>query len=152
MTGEKWKNLLEFVGFAAIVASLVLVAFELRQSTAVSTAQATFQINTAFDNSYRARVQDPVLAQLIKDGHANPESLTELERDQFAAWLRADMNIAESAWFYYDKGLIPEGDFDGFKAGMCSRVITNGGRRYWDDEGKYFTARFRESIEEWCFR
>ena len=151
MNSEKWKDVLELVGIFAIIASLILVAFELQQSTAVSTAQAVFQVNTILDSSYRARAQDPVLAQLIKSGHANPESLTDLEHDQFSAWLRADMNAGESAWFQYENGLIPEGDFDGFKAAICSRVTTAGGRRYWQDEEKYYASRFRENVEDWCF-
>jgi len=111
-----------------------------------------FELNSSFDASYRARAQDPVLAQLIKDGHDNPDELTELERNQFSAWLRADMNNAEAAWVYYKNGLIAEDTFDGSIAGICSRVITKGGQQYWEDENKYFAAKFRERIDEWCFQ
>jgi hypothetical protein len=152
MTEEKWKSPLEIVGIGAIVASLVLVAYELRQSTAVSITQAIFQSNTSMDSAYRARAQDPVLAQLVINGNANTESLTDLERNQFAAWLRADMNNVEAMWFYFDHGLIPEKDFDGYRASACSRVITDGGRRFWRDEGKYFAARFRVFIDESCIQ
>ena len=152
MKGQKWKGILEFVGIIAIVASLVLVAYELRQATAQSAAEAIYQTNVGLDNAYRARAQDPVLAQLIIDGHANPDSLTELEHDQFAAWLRADLNIAEATWVFYENGLYPEWAFDGTKAGICSRVITEGGRQYWEDEGQYFASGFRERIDEWCFQ
>ena len=152
MNREKWRDLLELVGFVAIIASLGLVALELQQNTAVTAAQAMLELNSAFDDSYRARAQYPVLAQLIQDGHENPDELTDLERNQFAAWLRADMNNAEAAWVYYENGLIAEDTFDGSISGMCSRVITNGGRRYWEDEGKYFAAKFRRRIDEWCFQ
>ena len=152
MMEENRKNLLEIVGVGAIVASLVLVAYELRQSTAVSITQAIFQSNTSMDSACRARAQDPILAQLVINGNANAESLTDLERNQFAAWLRADMNNIEAMWFYYDNGLIPEKDFDGYRAAACSRVITNGGQRFWKDEGKYFAARFRKFIDESCFQ
>ena len=151
MTGEKWKEILEFVGIIAIVASLGLVAYELGQTNALSAAQAIHQTNTALDDAYRARAQDAVLAQLVIDGHANPESLTHLEQVQFAAWLRADLNIAEATWVFYENGLYPEWAFDGTKAGICSRVITNGGRQFWKAEGQYFAAKFRERIDEWCF-
>ena len=44
MTREKWKDLLEGIGFAAIVASLVFVGLQLRQSDQIARAeiQATF--------------------------------------------------------------------------------------------------------------
>jgi hypothetical protein len=152
MFGEKWKEILEFIGIIAIVASLVLVAYELRQATAQSAAEAIYLANVGLDSAYRARAQDPALAQLIIDGHANPDSLTDLENDQFAAWLRADLNAAEAAWVFYENGVFPEWAFDGTKAGICGRVITEGGRQYWEDQGQYFASRFRDSIDEWCFQ
>ena len=152
MKGQKWKEILEFIGITAIVASLVLVAYELRQATAQSAAEAIYLTNIAFDDAYRARAQDPVLAQLIIDGHENPNSLTDLERVQFAAWLRADLNNAEATWVFYENGLYPEWAFDGTKAGICSRVVTDGGAQFWEDEGQYFASRFKERIDEWCFQ
>jgi len=148
----KWKEILEFIGIIAIVASLILVAYELRQATAQSGAEAIYQTNAALDNAYRARAQDPVLAQLIIDGHDNPDSLTALERDQFEAWLRADLNNAEATWVFYENGLYPEWAFGGTKAGICSRVITDGGAQFWEDQGQYFAAKFRERIDEWCYQ
>jgi len=152
MKGQKWKEILEFIGIIAIVASLVLVAYELRQATAQSAAEAIYQTNVGLDSAYRARSQDPVLAQLIIDGHANPDALTDLEHDQFGAWLRADLNIAEATWVYYENGLYPEWAFDGTKAGICGRVITEGGRQFWEEQGQYFASIFRERIDEWCFQ
>jgi hypothetical protein len=64
-----WKYVFEGIGVIAIVASLILVAMELRQNTNVAQANALFQLSAALDDSYRRRAQDPELAQLIKDGH-----------------------------------------------------------------------------------
>ncbi len=152
MTRDKWKDVLEFVGIIGIIASLVMVAYELRLTNGIATAQAVFQLNTSLENAYRARAQNPELALLIIDGHANPESLTDLEREQFFIWLRADINTTEALWFYYDYGLLPERDFDGFRFSACSRLITNGGRSYWEEEADFFATGFREAIEEWCFQ
>ena len=98
MKKVSWKYVFEGTGVIAIVASLILVAMELRQNTDIAQANALFQLSAALDDSYRRRAQDPELAQLIKDGHDNKESLTELEREQFASWLRADINHLEAIW------------------------------------------------------
>ena len=148
---DKWKGILELLGIAGIIASLVLVAYELRQNTAIATAQAAFQVNTSLDSAYRARAQDPSLAQLIKTGHDNPDSLNDIEREQFFTWLRADINTSEALWFYYNNGLIAEEDFDGFRFSICSRLITEGGRAYWAVEADFFASGFREAVKEWCF-
>jgi hypothetical protein len=152
MKSTNWKDIAELIGIAAIVVSLILVAYELRQASAQSAAEAIYQTNVGLDNSYRARAQDSALAQLIIDGHANPGLLNDLEREQFAAWLRADLNIAEATWVFYENGLYPEWAFDGTKAGICGRLVTEGGRQFWEDQGQYFASRFRESIDEWCFQ
>lgn len=72
--------------FFAVVLSLLLVAFEVRQSTAVATAHAVFETNTVHNQSYRARAQHPELDALIEKGHTEPDSLSERERRQFFAW------------------------------------------------------------------
>ena len=151
MTSVRWKEIAEFVGLASIVASLVLVAYELRQSTAVANAQAVTDLSALIDGAYRARAQNAALDQLVETGHSAPDSLSEREKSQFAAWLRADMNSLEAVWFYYDKGVIAEKDFDGYIAAICSRVITQGGRQWWGDEAKFYAAGFRANINTWCF-
>jgi hypothetical protein len=65
-----WKDVAEMVGIAAIVVSLILVAYELRQNTAVSTAQAVSDLNTAIDGAYRARAQNSELDELVGKGNA----------------------------------------------------------------------------------
>jgi hypothetical protein len=146
-----WKYVFEGIGVIAIVASLILVAMELRQNTKVAQANALFQLSAALDDSYRRRAQDPELAQLIKDGHDDEESLTEIEREQFASWLRADINHLEAIWTYYDLGLMSDENFEGFAASICSRVATKGGRRYWQNEAKYFNSGLGKFVEKNCF-
>ncbi len=151
MISASWKNIAELIGMVAIVGSLILVAYELRQSTAVSTAQAVSELNTAIDSAYRSRAQNAELDELVGDGHSDPDKLSEREKSQFFSWLRADMNLIEAAWFYYDNGIIPERKFDGYKSAACSRVTTPGGKEYWAAEAIFFASDFRESIEMWCF-
>ena len=150
MIQKDWKNIIESIGLAAIVASLILVAMELRQNTAVATANALSQSSAALDASYRARAQDPILAALIMKGHADYVSLSELEQNQFAAWLRADMNHLEAIWIYYDLGLLSEEAFDGFEEAICGRLTTDGGRQYWKDEAKFFASGFQTYVSDWC--
>ena len=151
MTSTNWKSIAEFVGLASIVASLVLVAYELRQNTAISMAQAITELNSGMDASYRARAQDAALDKLVIEGHADLDALSERERSQFFAWLRADVNAAESVWFYYDVGIIPKRDFDGFIESFCSRVSTSGGKEWWLTEAKFYASGFQEEINAWCF-
>jgi hypothetical protein len=146
-----WKNTAELVGLASIVASLLLVAFELRQNTAISTAQAVFDVNTVLDDSYRRRAENPQLDALIENGHNNPSSLSEREQSQFDSWLHADMNITEAVWFYYSNGILEAGDMDGFMTSICGRITTQGGRAYWKRRAARFARGFRDQVDKWCY-
>ncbi len=145
---NQWLTLVANIG---VLIGVFIVAYELRQNTAVATAQATFQINTSIDPAYRARAQNPALAKLVLTGNAEPEKLSEVESEQFAAWFRAEMNLTEAIWFYQINGLIPEEEFGGYQAAICSRVTTKGGRANWGRQAKYFADGFRQAVEAWCF-
>ena len=151
MKQVSWKGVIDIVGMVSIVASLLIVAYQLRQSTALAMSQATFDLNTALDEPYRMRAQDANLDELIAKGHHDPDSLSERQRSQFDAWLRADMNLFEAAWLYYAKGFIESNDSEGWRNSICSRVSTAGGKRFWEREAKYFSVSFRNTINEWCF-
>ena len=151
MKKSNWKDIAEPVGIVAIVLSLLVVAYELRQSTALATSQAVFDINTATDEGYRDRTKNPELDELIERGHEKPASLSDRERSQFYKWMRAEMNVLEATWIYQDRGIIPQKDFDGYKNAICSRVITPGGRQYWEREAQYFASGMRNSVDEWCY-
>ena len=97
------------------------------------------------------RAQDRELAQLIKDGHDDKDWLTELEREQFASWLRADINHLEAIWTYYNLGLMSDDNFEAFGASICSRVTTRGERRYWQDEAQYFNSSLGKFVEKTCY-
>jgi hypothetical protein len=150
MKSTRWKEIAELVALASVVASLVLVAYELRQSTAVASAQAVTDLSAIVDGAYRARAQNPVLDELIEKGHSTPDSLSDRERSQFDAWLRADMNSLEAVWFFYDNGIISREDFDGYIAAICNRVTSQGGMKWWDAQAKFYASGFRNSIGEWC--
>ena len=91
-----------------------------------------------------------MLAQLIRDGHSDSESLTDLQREQFEAWLRADLNHLEAIFTYYDLGLISGDAFDGFDASICDRLTTKGGRKYWEKEAQFFSSGLGEYVSRVC--
>jgi len=152
---NSWLGVFANIG---VMAGIVFLAVEvnqnsseLEQSRAVSTAQATFQLNAGMDDDYRAMARDPELAQLVKSGYDNPDSLTELQRVQFGWWLRSTFNTHEASWFYYNLGLIREEDYGGYRTAVCNRINTNGGRWYWEGNAEYFASGFVSYVDDWCF-
>ena len=73
MTNKHWRELVEIVGVVAIVASLILVASELRQSNRIAAAQAEQHIADSFNALNIARATNPEFAKLFPKLEA-PES------------------------------------------------------------------------------
>ena len=73
MTNQHWRELVELVGVVAIVASLILVASELRQSNRIAAAQAEQHLADKINLLNNARATSSEFAKLIPKLEA-PES------------------------------------------------------------------------------
>lgn len=115
MTREHLKDLLEGIGFIAIIASLVFVGIETRNSTkqAYLNTQALeiAAYQELMDNIAEMNIliiQDPEVAALMHKVYQTSEELTELEQFRFgrAAFLR--FRHGDIAFFQYQRGAIDE--------------------------------------------
>ena len=115
ITREKWKDVLEGIGFAAIVASLIFVGIETRNSTkqAVLTTRA-LEISAyqdLIDSIAEMNVltlQDPEISAFMFKIFNTSEQLTDLEKFRFdrVAFLR--IRHGDMAFFHYQRGAIDE--------------------------------------------
>ena len=146
----KIRSLIEMAGAAAVLLGLIFVGLELRQNTAAMSAQAVFQLNDSANESHRLMAQDSELAELVHEGHEDPESLSDLERRMFIRWMRARFNLAEAAWIYRNKGLIDEADAAGYQGAICDTMSRKGARWFWDNDFGNYADGFVEDVEKWC--
>jgi hypothetical protein len=107
-----WKETAETVGVLGVIATLIFVAFEVRQNTQVSRAasiqamaDASIQIALAWAND------DEGLALLnqVFNG-AVPSDLTPMENAKLRMYYVAALRSAESRYRQIELGLLPEGD------------------------------------------
>ncbi len=115
MTREQWKDWLEGIGFLAIVASLIFVGIETRNSTqqARLTTQA-IQISSyqeLMDNIAELNasvVQDAEVAAFLFKAYATSEELTDLEKFRLSRNLFQRFRHGDIAYFQYERGVIDE--------------------------------------------
>lgn len=118
MKKTDWKDTAELVGIAAIVASLVFVGLELRQSQQIAIAGQYQQRTEAFvDVIYRRLDFQSEHKRLAERARAQFSSEIELELleamsdEQVAlAWTRASANLSlfDNNYFQYESGLMSE--------------------------------------------
>ena len=123
MSATSWKGVAELIGIAAIVASLVFVGLELRQ-TQTALMASTYQARS-FDamNAQRGLADSeyirPLLAKIDLD---NEQSLEGLSREEFWRLRRhvvSRMIDFDNEYFQYQSGYLDEKYFEGqFKTGL----------------------------------
>jgi hypothetical protein len=87
MKYSNWKQTAELVGIAAIVASLVLVAYELRQNSEIAAAEADATRYLAAVESYSVIAENEALAELLRKACSGQnEELTDIEQYRLLSW------------------------------------------------------------------
>ena len=151
MTGEKWKSLLESVGIVAIVASLVFVGIETRNSTrqAVLNTQALeiAAYQDLMDNIAEMNaivVQDPELAALMYKATRTTESLTDLEQYRYTRALFMRFRHGDMAFFQYERGAIDEARLR--SALQILNLENPNARDFWESRQQNFVESYRNYI------
>jgi hypothetical protein len=115
MNRQQRKDLLEAIGFAALIASLIFVGIETRNSTeqAALTAQALelSSYQQLMDNISRmneATIENPEVAALMYKAYRTSDELTELEQFTFGRAMYLRFRHGDMAYFQYQRGAIDE--------------------------------------------
>ncbi len=121
-----WKVTAEFVGFAAIVASLVFVGFQMKQSQDIAiaaqyqeryTTAMDYWISKADDEFSRRR-----LAKTIMERAGLPSDMDEnTTADEFAArWIdvKKTLLVYDNMHFQYESGFLSDESWRAYRAGI----------------------------------
>ena len=98
------KDLIEFVGVVAVVASLVFVGYEIRQNTVAARAAAYQAIGVAtaaaFDNWAHDR-------QLLEVYQKSADNMDEMDWVQYATKMNVYARLGETVLLQVEQGLLP---------------------------------------------
>ena len=151
MSRRQWKNILEVIGFAAVIASLVFVGIETRSSTkqAALTAEALelSSYQQLLDNIARMNeqaIQNPEVAALLYKAFRTTDQFTELEQFRFSRMMLQRFRHGDMAYFQYQRGVIDEA-----RLRSVIEVLNLGDprvRHEWNSDQNYFVAAYRDYI------
>ena len=143
------KDKLEIIGIVAVIVSLLILGYEIRQNTDTSAAQAVFELNESARQTLFREATDPNLVSLISKAEKDFEALSEHERYMYGRWVFAHVNLFESAWRYSRRGVISEAEMKGWKTAFCGYMDRASFRRVVQSV-EVFTPEFAEDSEQWC--
>lgn len=148
MKKNNWKDTAELIGMAAIVISLGLVAFEVRQNTRAieQEAAATHAANSIAINHFVAGNED-FSRIVVKSGS---EQLSPGERFRLTVFYRGVARHWQYTYFLYRSGSLDQEIWESELRFMGAIMNFNSETwgPYWNIEQRYFTEGFQRLVSE----
>ena len=144
MAAGDLREHIELAGLIAIVISLVLLGYEIRQNTLAvqsSALQQHFEQHTAL---ILARIDSPELQASLERGSKGRDSLTEEDTRVWSAYTASVIRNHFVAYELMRSGLLPESQWRTFHAAL-GRTFKNsvGARQLWQERRAEYSDEFR---------
>jgi len=131
MNMEQLENLAEVIGVLLVIASLIYVAKQLRQTTEALHAQSRQSVLSSSQAELFALMNDSALAQSFVEGH----DLSADENIRLHVFLSALVRAREFSWLQFRNGQIDETQWATELVVMQNVLGTKRTHRWWDKKG-----------------
>jgi hypothetical protein len=150
MKPKKLKDVVEIVGIAAIVLSLIFVGLEIRQSAAATRGATQQALADAAKEASGALVADEAVAELTLRflGSTDWSNFSETDRFRTVVLFTSMIRVYESAYYQWSEGNLAPEIWVGWEATIRGVAPMPGVSIFWDERRLYFDNRFRDYFEE----
>jgi hypothetical protein len=153
MNREKLKDIIEGVGFLAVIASLVFVGIETRNgaiqaelNTEAIEMAAYQELIQSINDMNAIAIQEPRLIAAIRKVEAGQTDLEESEQDIFDYWLWMRIRHGDMAYFQYAQGTIDEARLSTALPPLIELIKTPYAREQWERRQRFLVPEFRAYI------
>ena len=154
MTLEDFYFISQIAAALGIMASLIFVGIQVRQSTeqarkaeAARRADATQAVHDNFANMYLTFVSNLEAADAAAKGLKEPDALSDGENMVLLSGLMAGMSYMQSAYFKWQAGDLSDELWQAWQNSQVSYLTTPGGKRFWLGRKSNFHPEFAEYVE-----
>ena len=138
MTLEKVYYISQLVVAVVVVATLIAIWLQSRQTNRIAKAELTLECWKNAEASQREMVDTPEKTEFVHLILWEPRKPTPLEMQRKHAFLGTAFSNFEAAVNLYSRDLIEDTAYQAIRYGLKSYMQTPGGRRYWND---WYSAR-----------
>lgn len=146
-TGTRW---LEISGGVAVVASVLLLAWQIRQNTKALTAQAMLDLNAMANDVLNLESENEQLAAVLVKAEEDLASLSPAEYRQFSAHVYTMINAIDSAHGFFTEGILDDDDFSGWRNYACPYLAQKAVNVVWESSKPTFGVEFVRFVAETC--
>jgi hypothetical protein len=147
---KKESRWLEIVGLVAVIVSVLLLAWEIRQNTQTATAQAMLDLNAMANEVLSAEAQSAQLAAVLVKGEEDLSSLSPAEYRQFQSHVYTMINAIDAAYGFFTEGILDEADFSGWRDFTCPYLGGSSVNAIWESFKPTWGTEFVAFVEETC--
>ena len=141
---NQWITLLANIG---VLAGIVFLAIEIRQSGDAVTAQMQDSIADGFIALNMATINDPQVGVTWVIGLNEPDRLSDTEAIRFSMLMRALFNQFIRVHGLYKTGLLEESDWALYAREAATMMSSPGGKLHW--AGNEMNPEFRADVERY---
>ena len=146
MKRKRRKEIFEAVGIAAIVASLIFLAFEIQQSTTAVKRESQQAVHDQVAVLF-GWLMDEEFAIVFWQGMSDPDSLSEIQALRFNSFWLPAFNAYQNIYFQTQSGAFDPEQADGWWQHMRNYFEFPGMRRYWEINSYVYSKDFRDFVE-----
>jgi hypothetical protein len=139
----------ELLGAMGVIASLIYLAFQIRQNTQSSKA-ATFQSVTSDALQYALTISDnEELTRILRLGSETQDRLPEDDYRRFQQLVRVYLRFHDNIFYQYRIGTLDEGQWSGYRHSLRLVLSSPGIRSWWRAGGNrhMLSPTFQELVD-----
>ena len=113
MKSTNWKDIVELIGFAAIVGSLIFVGLQMKQSQEIALSDAYQARSESSIALALAQLESPeLLSALTKRSQGEQQNLSAEEITALNGYISAQLIYIENVLYQYENGFVPRDSWE----------------------------------------
>ena len=120
----------EVIGGAAVIASLLYLAIQIRNSSAIARAESQRDL-LSITPIMSLTTSNRQLIEVIQAALDDFDRLPNVDQAQFHSWAHLISAITESAFRMHRSGMIDDAMYTGYRGAFLGLITTTGGAQWW---------------------
>ena len=142
MSISELGSLGEFVGSVFVLATLVILVFQVRGARAEIASQTRREIKRQNNETWHQLIQVPNLLDIHVRAQRDYNGLTEAEKLTWITWMFTWITQTEDLWISRRQGVMDPGTLDRYVIGVALVLRSPGGRIVWPLIQGFFDGEF----------
>lgn len=143
---QKWAQVAEITGAAAVVISLLYVGYQVRENTAATQSQTEMNL-FGLSTELHAWYQDPAFVALVAKANADYDALSDAERMQLERFVMTGLDLWAYAWKSFQRGTLDAGEWKAWDGFFAGEMRTESWRRTFDKFRYGYADSFKQHVD-----